>query len=580
MRPNKGARVCLRVVLFSVLFIFSSYVANASTETLLTTQTPQLLNVTDGSTANYELGMKFTSGVAGQITAIRFWKASRETGTHVGHIWTSSGQLLASATFVSETASGWQQQSLATPLSINANTVYVVTVNTGNTFYAVTDTGFSNQIVHLDLKSIVGGNGVYGSPGRFPTTTWESSNYFRDIVFTPATTPGLVSSASTLDLGDVNVGSSAAQTLTLTNKANSSITISKVAASGSGFSLTAPSVPVTLSSGQQTSLNVTFAPATMGTASGSVSITSNASNPTLTTALKGVGKQARISVVPSSVGFGSVAVGVNNTQTLTVGNPGNANLVISKDTLAGSGFTVSAVTLPLTVIPGSSAALTVGFDPASAIAYSGSLSLASNAPGSPTSVPLSGTGVAKSAQLSSTPTAVSFGNVTQGTSAAQTITLKNSGNTSLSVSKITAAGTYFAASVPALPVTLSVGQTLSFTTTFSPSAAGSFTGSASVVSTATNSPLSIPLSGTGVSTATHKASLTWTPSTSTVAGYNVYRGTQNGGPYSKINSSVVTGSAYTDSSVQAGTTYYYVVTSVTSAGVESVHSSQVSGTIP
>ena len=290
--------------------------------------------------------------------------------------------------------------------------------------------------------------------------------------------------------------------------------------------------------------------------------------------------QAKLSVVPSSVGFGSVTVGVANTQTVTLSNSGNSNLVVSNDTLSGSGFTVSSIALPLTVTPGNSAALTVGFDPTSTVAYSGSLSVASNAPGSPLSIPLSGTGAAKNAQLSSTPSTVSFGNVTQGTSSTQSITLKNSGNTSLSVSKITVAGTYFAASIPALPVTLSAGQTLSFNSTFSPSASGSFTGSLSVASTAANSPLSVPLSGSGVTNVTHKASLTWTSSTSTVAGYNVYRGTQNGGPYTKVNSSVVTGSAYSDSSVQAGTTYYYVVTSVTSAGVESVHSSQVSGTIP
>ena len=74
--------------------------------------------------------------------------------------------------------------------------------------------------------------------------------------------------------------------------------------------------------------------------------------------------------------------------------------------------------------------------------------------------------------------------------------------------------------------------------------------------------------------------LTWTPSTSAVVGYNIYKGTQNGGPYSKINTSTVTGPTYTDASVQSGLTYFYVVTSVTSSGLESVHSSQVSGTIP
>jgi fibronectin type 3 domain-containing protein len=99
-----------------------------------------------------------------------------------------------------------------------------------------------------------------------------------------------------------------------------------------------------------------------------------------------------------------------------------------------------------------------------------------------------------------------------------------------------------------------------------------------VTSTATNSPLSIPLSGAGL--AAHKAMLGWTPSTSTVSGYNVYRGTQKGGPYTKLTSSLVPGSSYSDLTVQSAMTYYYVVTSVQSNGMESVHSPEVSATIP
>jgi len=98
MRPDKRVRVYLRALFLVTTFFSSPRFATAATETLLTTQTPQLFNVSDGSSANYELGAKFTSAIAGHITAIRFWKASRETGTHVGHVWSASGQLLASQT--------------------------------------------------------------------------------------------------------------------------------------------------------------------------------------------------------------------------------------------------------------------------------------------------------------------------------------------------------------------------------------------------------------------------------------------------------------------------------------------------
>ena len=159
--------------------------ANPATQTLFTTQAPALTNISDGAGVNYELGMAFTSTSAGQITAIRFWKTSSESGTHTGRIWSSSGSLLASVTFTGETASGWQQQALATPLSIAANTTYVVSVNTGNSYYVTTDNGLASQISNGNLRSIVGGNGLYGSSGSFPTNSWQNSNYFRDVVFAP-----------------------------------------------------------------------------------------------------------------------------------------------------------------------------------------------------------------------------------------------------------------------------------------------------------------------------------------------------------------------------------------------------------
>src|SRR5271166_2567980 len=90
----------------------------ATTESLFTAQRPALTNVSDGSNVNYELGMKFTSGVAGQIAGIRFWKSSEESGTHVGHIWSGSGQLLATLAFTNESGSGWQSQMFTSPVVI------------------------------------------------------------------------------------------------------------------------------------------------------------------------------------------------------------------------------------------------------------------------------------------------------------------------------------------------------------------------------------------------------------------------------------------------------------------------------
>jgi Domain of unknown function (DUF4347)/Domain of unknown function (DUF4082) len=155
---------------------------------LFTTQTPALTNLTDGSgsAGDYELGMEFQSAKAGQISSIRYYKAPSETGPHIGKIWSSNGTLLASVTFTNETASGWQQQALPNSLTIQPNTTYVVSVNV-NSYYVATNNGIASTITNGDISAVAdGSNGVYnGSPGLFPTQSYQNSNYFRDIVFTP-----------------------------------------------------------------------------------------------------------------------------------------------------------------------------------------------------------------------------------------------------------------------------------------------------------------------------------------------------------------------------------------------------------
>jgi hypothetical protein len=177
--------------------------------------------------------------------------------------------------------------------------------------------------------------------------------------------------------------------------------------------------------------------------------------------------------------------------------------------------------------------------------------------------------------LSASPASTSFGNVVLGSSSTLPVILTNTGTGSVTISQDTATGSGFSISGPALPFTLSAGQNVGFSLTFAPSAAGSVTGNASVLSNATNSPTNEPLSGTGI----HAVSLSWTASTSTVAGYHVYRAGQSGGPYTILNSALLTGTTYADATVQAGQTYYYVVTAVNSAGFKSQYSNQVQAAV-
>jgi Domain of unknown function (DUF4082)/Glycosyl hydrolases family 16 len=215
---------------------------NSVGQTLFTTQTPALVGQRDGTTVNYELGTLFQSNTSGQITAIRFWKDSKETGTHTGHIWSSMGALLASVTFSNETASGWQQQALTTPLSIAASTTYVVSVNTGNTYYVATNNGLSSQVVNGNLSSVVGNNGVYGATGTFPTNSWQSSNYFRDITFSVTSASGspasITATAGTPQSATMNTAFATALQATVKDAGNnpvSGVTVT-FAAPGSGAS--------------------------------------------------------------------------------------------------------------------------------------------------------------------------------------------------------------------------------------------------------------------------------------------------------------------------------------------------------
>ena len=136
-----------------------------------------------------EVGMKFRSDVAGRVIGARFYKGSQNTGTHVAHLWSSTGQLLATATFSGETASGWQQVSFATPVQISANTTYVISYHTDSGFYAVTSGFFNSSADAWPLHGLAtgtdGANGVYvyGS-SAFPTNSFNASNYWVDVVFT------------------------------------------------------------------------------------------------------------------------------------------------------------------------------------------------------------------------------------------------------------------------------------------------------------------------------------------------------------------------------------------------------------
>jgi len=364
----------------------------------------------------------------------------------------------------------------------------------------------------------------------------------------------------------------------LTNSGGSSLTITQATATGSGFSVSGLSLPLTLAAGQSATFSATFAPQSSGNANGSVSITSNASNPNLSISLSGAGATpGALGANPSSISFGSVQVGSSKTLFEAVTNSGGSSVTISQATITGSGFSLSGLNLPMTLTAGQSVTFSLTFAPQSSTSAGGSISIASNASNPTLSIPLSATGTAPG-QLAASPAALSFGNVVVGTSQNQTGTLSASG-ASVTVSSAGITGAEFSLNGLALPLTLASGQTVSYTVTFTPQTSGTASANLSFVSNATT-PTAESLSGNGTAPPQHSVDLSWNASTSTVVGYNVYRGTQSGGPYAKITSTLDASTTFTDTTVQAGQTYYYVTTAVDGSVKESSYSNQVQAVIP
>ena len=179
----------------------------------------------DGDTSAVNVGVKFRADVSGFITGIRFYKGTGNTGTHIGTLWTSGGAQLATATFVNESASGWQQVNFATPVSVTANTVYVASYFAPNGRYAGDNNAFAsggvdNPPLHALRDGVSGGNGVYAyaATTTYPNSSFQASNYWVDVVFS------------------LNAGDTTAPTITTTTPAGGATAVSRTGAVSAVFS--------------------------------------------------------------------------------------------------------------------------------------------------------------------------------------------------------------------------------------------------------------------------------------------------------------------------------------------------------
>lgn len=218
---TKGLGIRLRLLMATLLValmpILQEVRVRAATYTLFSSSsTPAVAVGTDNQAV--ELGIKFTSDVNGSVTGVRFYKGDTTNGgIHYGHLWSATGTQLAEAQFVNETNSGWQDVSFAAPVNISANTTYIVSYYAPQGHYSYTSQGMSAAVDNAPLHGLANSaspNGTYaytaGAHGTFPGSSYNATNYWVDVDFSPTTVPGGVqniwpsASPANADSGDAN----------------------------------------------------------------------------------------------------------------------------------------------------------------------------------------------------------------------------------------------------------------------------------------------------------------------------------------------------------------------------------------
>jgi Abnormal spindle-like microcephaly-assoc'd, ASPM-SPD-2-Hydin len=361
----------------------------------------------------------------------------------------------------------------------------------------------------------------------------------------------LTASTSTLSFGDVAVKTTAAQSIILTSTGTQAVTITSVAVSGSAFSASGVSVPVTLNPGATLALNISFHPTSKGAKSGRITILdSGSTGGKITVNLSGNATFPQLTLSAGTLAFGNVVLKTASTQKLTVQSSGTAPVTINSVALGGASFTISGPAFPVTMNPGQFITLQVSFNPTVVGAASGTIHIYSNSYASGTiSVSLSGTGTAAAVpQLTVSTGSLAFGNIVVNTTSTQALTLTSSGTSAVTVNSVTVAGGGFAVSGASFPATLNPGQSVTIQVSFDPTVAGAASGTITVSSnSSSSSTTTVALSGTGTSPQL-------TVSASTLAFGNVAVNstssqtltlTSSGTAAVTVNSATLSGSEYT-----------------------------------
>ncbi|MGD0693506.1 MAG: choice-of-anchor D domain-containing protein [Terriglobia bacterium] len=301
-----------------------------------------------------------------------------------------------------------------------------------------------------------------------------------------------------INFGYQGVGTtSPPQLVSLANSGNATLNVTSIVASGD-FAQT-NNCPATIGPGANCTISVTFTPTAIGTRNGTVSVTDNAPGSPQVVTLTGVGAQPAVTFSPASLTFGPQPVGTTSApQTVTLISSGNATLSITS--IVASGDFAQTNNCPAGLAAGYSCQISVRFTPTSIGIRTGTITVTDNAPNSPQSVPLTGTGGVPVANLF--PTSLTFGSQDLGTtSPPQNVTLSNTGTGPLSITSIVTSPSDFA-QTNNCGSSVAAGANCTIAVTFSPTANGKRTGTLSVTDNSNGvngSQQTVSLTGTGVS---------------------------------------------------------------------------------
>ncbi len=424
------------------------------------------------------------------------------------------------------------------------------------------------------------------TPGTSNGTLTITSNASNALLTVPVSGVGtsavgtLSSNPTSLSFSSTTVGQNQSLSETITNSGAASVTISQISISGSGFSLVGAQSSQTLTAGQSTTFSVKFAPTSAGNATGTLTVSSDASNPSLTVAVSGTAAASpgQLSANPTSLNFGSVTIGSNQSLSATISNSGGSSVSISNVAISGTGYTLSGITTPLTLNPGQSTDFSVKFAPTASGTANGSVTITSDASNPTLTVSLSGSGTTAVGTVTVKPSPCNLGSVTVGSSGTVSGSVSASG-ANVTVTNVSSNNSVFSVSGISLPVTIAAGQSAPFTITFSPTATGTASATLTVTSNGSPSTATLSCSGTGTAASTHSVNLSWNASSSSnISGYNIYRAlyaSSTCGSYAKINSLLNTTTLYTDSTVVNGNSYCYAATAVNTSNQESSYSNIV-----